>query len=555
MKEKYFLIFSLLIFSCQRKSPFMESLRLVSLSDPKTFNLIVSDETSSTDVVGVLFESLVEMDPLTLDFIPSLAERWDVSPDKREWTFYIRDSAKWSDGKPVSSEDVIFTLSAIFDPRVPNSYRDILTVEGKPITAVSLDEKTVRFYLPSPFAPFMSSVGGIPILPSHILRESLEKGVFSSTWNISEKPENIIASGPYVMVKYVPSQFVIYRRNPCYWKKDERGNPLPYIFHRTLFIIPSLDTQFLRFERGDIDIFYPRAEDVSNLENRKEKNFELKDLGPAPGITFLAFNRNPRYHKKGGKVSPKFKWFRDINFLRAIAHSLDKNTMIKNVLFGYGVPASAFISPANIKYHNAELKDYEYDLKISRNYLIKGGYIDRNNDGYVEDSEGNTVEFNLFTNSGNTVREKICSIIIDDLKKIGIKVNFKPIDFNELVERLVSNFEWDAVVLGFTGTVEPHNGANIWKSSGKLHIWNPGQDHPSEDWEREIDELVEKGAREMDERKRKEIYFRIQEILHRELPLIPLVWQNLHVAYLKRVRNFYPSPWGWRKPELMKLEQ
>ncbi len=531
------------------------SLRLATLSDPKTFNLIVADETSSTDAVGPLFDSLVEMDPLTLDFKPSLAERWEVSPDGKRWTFTLRKNLVWSDGVPLTSEDVIFTMKVIYNPSVPNSYADILKVNGQPIQFFTPDKRTVEFYLPVPFAPFLHSVGGIPILPEHILEKDLKAGRFASRWNISEDPSSIVASGPYTMVRYEPAQFILYRRNPHYWKYDNNGQPLPYIERRTLLIIPSADTQFLRFTHGDIDIYSPRAEDISRLKKLSRKGkVKIEKTGVAPGITFLTFNRNPRHYVKNGKTDPRLRWFSDRCFLRAVAYSLDKKTMVQNVLLGIGVPAVAFISPANVKYHHPHLKDYDYNPSKAKEILRKCGYVDTNGDGWLEDPEGNRIEFNLFTNAGNQVREKLCSIIMDDLTKLGMKVNFRPLDFNSLVERLVASFDWDAVVIGFTGSVEPHNGANILKSSGKLHIWNPAQEKPATSWEAEIDRLVDEGATTLDEKKRIAIYWKIQEILHRELPVIPLVRQVLYSAYLPRVKNFYPTVWGWHRWEYMTLE-
>ncbi len=178
-----------------------------------------------------------------------------------------------------------------------------------------------------------------------------------------------------------------------------------------------------------------------------------------------------------------------------------------------------------------------------------------NNDGWLEDEYGNRVEFDLFTNSGNKERESICTIFVEDMKRIRIKVNFKPIEFNTLVEKLLSNFEWDVVLIGLTGTMEPHNGANFLRSSGKLHLWNHMQKKRATEWEAEIDRLIEMGASELDKKKRAEYYRKIQEIIHRELPIIPTVRREVYIAWKKELENFYPTIWGIYKDEWIKIRK
>ena len=166
-----------------------------------------------------------------------------------------------------------------------------------------------------------------------------------------------------------------------------------------------------------------------------------------------------------------------------------------------------------------------------------------------EDRNGNALEFDLSTNAGNQVRERLCSILKEDWTKLGIRVNYRPLEFTTLVEKLSTNFDWDAMVMGFTGGVEPHNSSNLLRSSGNLHLWQPNQEHPATPWEAEIDRELDLGARELDLEKRKQHYWRIQEILHRELPLIQLVRQEQFVAYKSYLENFVLTPWGLYQPE------
>ncbi len=526
-----------------------------TMNDPKTFNLVVSNEGSSTTVIAPLFEGLLRLNPKTLEPEPMLAESWEMSEDGKEWTFHMRKGAKWSDGKPVTADDVIFTFNVIFDPKVPTSTRDILTINGKPLKVKKVDDMTVKFILPSPFAPFLNSLMSADIIPEHILGKSLKEGRFADVWGIDTPPEEIIGAGPYIMTKYVPAQFIKYKRNPYYWMKDEEGKPLPYIAEETLLIVKDQNALFVKFTAGQTDTHSPRPEEVETLKaDAKRLDITVKKRGLNTGTPFITFNRNPRHYIKNGRKDPKLKWFTDKYFLKAIAHAVDKKTIIINTMHGLGKPAVAQISEEVKRFHNPDLKDYEYDLRRAAELLKKGGYI-KGSDGILRDGDGNIVEFTLNTNAGNMLREQICSILKEDWEKLGMKVNYRPLDFNSIVEKLMSNYQWDAILIALTGGPEPHNGANVYRSNGQLHFWNPKQEKPATLWEKEVDRLLEEGAAEMNINERVKKYHRIQEIFHEELPMILTVRQYLFSAYRNRLENYDPTIWGLYKPERIKIKQ
>ncbi|MDT8318085.1 MAG: ABC transporter substrate-binding protein [bacterium] len=520
-----------------------------AMSDPKTFNLVVSNEMSTNTVVGPLFEGLLRLDPDTLKPEPMLAESWEMSDDGKVWTFHIRKGVKWSDGKPLTADDVIFTFDLIYDSKVPTSIRDLLTIDGKPLKLKKLDDMTVSFALPRPFAPFLNSIMAADIMPKHILLQPLKDGHFADSWGVDTPPDQLIGAGPYKMTKYEPAQYVKYKRNPHYWMKDESGKPMPYLDEQTLLIVPDQNALYMKFTAGQTDTHSPRPEEVETLKEEAAKlNITVKRRGLDTGSPFVTFNRNPRHYIKNGKTDPKLTWFTDKHFLKAIAHSIDKETIIANTMHGLGKAAIAEISEENKIFHNPNLKDYEYDIKKAEKILADGGYK-KGADGYLRDKEGNIIEFSLNTNAGNLLREQMCSIMKEDWEKLGMKVNFRPLEFNSIVEKLMSNFQWDAILISLTGGPEPHSGANVHRSSGQLHFWNPKQEKAATRWEIEMDRLVEAGASEMDIEKRKKIYNRMQEIYHEELPMILTVRQEVFTAYKRKLRNYTPTIWGLYKPE------
>ncbi len=519
------------------------------ISDPKTFNPITSVDSASSDAVDDIFDGLVRLNPKTTLPEGVLATSWEHDEAGTTWTFHLRRDVTWHDGAPFTADDVAFTLQAIFDPKVPNSSKHVLMVGGQPIQTEVVDPHTIKLILAEPFAPLLNSIG-FGIVPKHILGASLADGTFAQMWGIDTPPEKIVGTGPYRMSRYVPAQLLHYTRNPAYWMRDEQGGALPRLPERTNLIVPDQNTIYLKFLDRQLHVYSPRPEEIDDLRKRTtELDIDLDEIGLETGMLFVSFNRNPAHYVKDGKRDPRIDWFTDPKFLQAVAHSADTKSMIQNTYFGYGEAATSATSPENKVFYNPNLKPYDYDLELAKKLLDEGEYRDRDGDGFREDSKGHVLEFELSTNAGNQVRERLCSILKEDWTKLGFKVNYRPLEFSTLVEKLSTNFEWDAMVMGFTGGVEPHNGANLLRSSGNLHMWQPNQAEPATEWEAEIDRELAAGSRELDQEKRRVHYWRIQEILHRELPMIQLVRQKRFVAAKTYLVDFVPTVWGLYQPE------
>jgi len=195
-------------------------------------------------------------------------------------------------------------------------------------------------------------------------------------------------------------------------------------------------------------------------------------------------------------------------------------------------------------FYTSNVHVYDYNLEKARDILKKAGYYDRNGDAWIEDPDGNTVEFSLSTNSGNVERTQTAGIIRHDLQSLGMKVNFMALEFNSLVAKLNNTFDWDAIVLGLTGGIEPHFGKNVWHSTGGLHMWYPMQKEPATPWEKRIDEIFTLGVQELDPNKRKVLYDEFQLIVSRELPLIYTVSSSNLLAVRNKFGNLKPTSYG-----------
>ena len=529
------------------------TLRFILNGDPKTLNPVMAQESTSTAVINYLFTGLTKIDIKTMRVLPDLAKSWEEKDSGRRYIFYLREGVRWSDGVELTADDVVFTYRDVYlNKDIPNSTADMLrgiikTDKDAQNFVRKIDKYTVEFNIPKPFAPFLQVLSA-PILPKHKLEKYVKERSFPTAWNVDTDPKEIVGTGPYVIKRYVKGQFVEYSANPYYYEKDSKGNRLPYIKSMIGIIVQDPDTALLRFSAGDADYIGVRPQDL--LFMSKLKSITLYDLGPTPSTTFLVFNQNP-----SAKIPPyKLKWFQNRVFRQAISHAIDREGICYLVYNGLAEPLYTPVTPANRPYYDESFyPKYKYDLKLAREMLESIGFKDRDKDGILEDPQGHKLEIVLLTNAGNKERETIGNIIKEDLEKIGIKVIFRPIDFNTLVSRLSSPpYEWEAVIIGLTGSMDPYFGRNVWHSSGTLHMWNPRQKNPQTQWEKQVDELFDQGAQELDFTKRVEIYKKAFLIITQEQPMIFIaVPKSMLAVHKDRFGNFFPTVWGWYKSETL----
>jgi peptide/nickel transport system substrate-binding protein len=527
---------------------------------PKTFNAWTASDVDSDGFGLMMFERLVGIDAFTGQYGGRLAKSFTVSPDGRVYTFILRKGLKWSDGHPLTADDVVFTFNDIIGQGFGNSSRrDVLMVEGKYPKFEKVDDLTVRVTTEKPFAPLLSGLEQA-IAPKHVLGPVVKKGreAFNSFWDTNTTGDKMVCSGVFKMVRHVPSQRVELERNPNYFMVDREGHQLPYLDRFVVLIVPDQNTQLMKFlgrELDFMDIRSVRGPDVGKLRpKRKVDNFSLYNLGPDDGTNFMVLNMCRRISPKTKKpyVDPiKQEWFNNVNFRQAINHSMNRQRVVDNVLKGVGAPLYTPESTGCL-FFNKDLKAFPQDLDYSAKLLKDAGFV-KKPDGKLYDAKGNRVEFTLMTNAGNSVRDGACVTIQNELEKLGMKVNYQPVDFNMLIDKLDQSLDWEAVVMGLSGSrTEPYNGANIWKSNGRLHMFD--QRLPNDkgevlapdarDWEKRIDALFDQGGVVLDFNKRKKIFDEYQQIIYDQVPFI-YTYNILDITALRNsVKNYKPSRYG-----------
>ena len=326
-------------------------------------------------------------------------------------------------------------------------------------------------------------------------------------------------------------------------------------------IVESTDTSLMQFRSGSLDFIGISPENFSLLKKEEDKgNFRIEEGGPDYGTNYLVFNLNTGTRAGKPLIAPrKSRWFNNLKFRKAVAYTLNRQRMVKNIYRGLGQPQNSFISVQS-PFAYEELEGYSYNPEKAKQLLKEAGFT-YNQKGKLFDDRGNQVKFTLNTNTGNKIREAMGEQVEADLEAIGIDVNFKAINFNVLVGKLSGSLDWECIILGLTGGNEPNNGANVWFTDGNMHMFNqkpaPGQ-QPIEnrsvaEWEKEIDRLFIEGARELDKEKRKAIYVEIQQLVSNNLPFIYLVNPKSFGAVRNKIEGVEYSALGgafWNLDEL-----
>jgi peptide/nickel transport system substrate-binding protein len=539
------------------------------LSDPKTFNPPLSNE--SPNIFGYVGEGLITENGKG-EIEPALAESWIISPDSKSIIFTLKQNLKWSDGAPLTVDDVDFTFNEVyFNEQIPTDTRDILKIgkARKLPTVKKLDANRIEFTTPEPFAPFLRTLG-ISILPAHKLRASVkakdEKGkpVFLSMWGLNTNPADLVSNGAFSLESYTPGERLVFKKNPYYWRKDAQGKQQPYIEKIIWQIVESTDTALVQFRSGGLDSYGVTPDFFSLLKKEEQKgSYKIYNGGPATGTTFMSFNLNQGERDGKPLVDPvKSRWFNNVKFRQAIAYGINRQRMINNIYRGLGAPQDSPISvPSPYYLSRAQgLPFYDYNPQKAKELFAAAGFKYNEQNKLIDDRD-NPVRFTLLTNSGNKIREALGTQIKQDLALIGIEVDFTPIAFSLLIDRIDNSLQWDSLLIGFTGGIEPNDGANFWSVEGGSHLFNlkpqPGKpqitDREVADWEKKIDELYIQAAQELNEDKRRQIYIDTQKIAQENLPCIYLVNPLSLSAVKNRIKGIDYSPINgafWNLPEL-----
>lgn len=527
--------------------------------DPKTLNPWTATDASSSHFGSMLFEGLIVSDPDTNDPVPHFAESFEISNSGKKIEVKMRDDIFWTDGKPITAYDVEFTWNTLLRDEIAiSSLRDILMVDGEFPEVIALNEKELIFKTKEVFAPFLDYIG-IEIAPKHHVEKFFKENnansfeekqkAFSNYLNINSKPSEIVSSGAFKLDSIKHGERIELIKNKKYFKKDDKGRTLPYVKKISYSYVQDNTAAVFKFLAGEaytLGVTPQNAAFIKSLEDQYD--FKLYDNGPSTGTHFLWFNLSKNIPE------PKYSWFNNKIFRKAISYAIDRDGIVNNVFQGLGAPlftAESLVSP----YLNEALaKGFKRNIKKAKELLRAEGFQLKEDELF--DKDGNRVEFNLFTNAGNPERELMAVIVVSNLKELGIKANFKLLEFNNFVGRLMQGKDYEAGIISLTGGNEPNGGANVWRSDGRLHMFDVKkfQDEPiTRDWEKEIDKLFDQGVKVIEKEKRKKYYDKYQEIISEYNPLIYIASPKTLTAVSHKLGNIRNTKYGGVMPYLYKV--
>lgn len=528
--------------------------------DPKSFNLLIAERDAETNsVLSPLLDALADYDFIKKEWVPRAAS-FSISTDEEKGTldvFYtLRDDLFWSfygsDRKvKVTSDDVVFWYDEIYgDERMESSAYNsrFMSMEDGgvgEVTIEKIDEATFVFHFPRIVAePILAT--NMTFGPSFMYKKAKDEGGADGVKNlnsVSINPRTLPSMGPYFISEYTPGQRIVYERNKDFWEKDRNGQSVAYPEKKILRILGDENTKLLLFSKGELEYYSPTPEQLEDVVSKADNNFDFygNKLGKRSGYTvfnseggqsapFWTFNQNPKNSDK-----PFYKWFCMKEFRQAMSCLLNRERIISQTYRGLAEPKYSFFPESNAYFDSSVQLEYRYDPEKARELLSKCGFK-KGGDGFLYDSDGEKVEFDLSIVSTSSIYSDIAQIITDSLKKEGITVNVRQTDFQRLVEQMSKSYDWQSLMIGFSGGgTFPTQGSNVWVSSGNLHLWNPLQEKPATEWEARVDYLYNEASCIVDHDKAFPLWKEYQQIILEQCP----------VVYLVRSRSFFALQNRW----------
>lgn len=519
-----------------------------SISDPRTFNPLVSAETN--DVTDQQYAmTLITQGPDSDEWVPYMAESYEVSEDGTTVTMHVREGMSWSDGDDITAQDFYFTYLAETDPDVESNGYDSWFIGDAQIEATLVDDMTLRFDFPRPDRTAFPVLAISPN-PDHILGEIYREGgaeALKGAWGTETEISETVWAGAFVPTSFVPGQRIVFERNEHFgeWNEDERGNALPYLDRYTVAVVESTDAALNLFLAGEIDAYSPANLDevgvVSQAINNGDIDAELlPNVAPVASSQFIVFNWN--------KESDPFKQslFRNIKFRQAMSHLVDREALVELVYGGSASPMWSNVYQINDFWVNPDVPKFPFDPERASELLAEIGFTRTNSDGFLIDADGNELGFTLVTNSGNAQREQITEIFADAAREAGVNIDVQAVDFNLLVDQLLSTGDdrpFDAILIGLTGgsRVWPY-GVNVIPCGTNLHAWNQAEGgNCLAAQETLAEELYFQGRQTLDTDEAQQIGFEIQNALATLQAQVYTVSPLSHYSWLQTVRGEHPE--------------
>ena len=486
-----------------------------------TLTPLVSTDAYASEIQNYVLESLLVRQPETLEWQGLLARDWEVAEDGLTITFELRRGLRFSDGEPLTAEDVAFSYDFIMDediaaPRQRAYYRRVQEVEA-------VDEHTVVFRFAEPYFNALSLAGGLPVLAEHYYGRFRED---PEAFNNSRS--RLFGSGPYrfpAAGEWTPdSGRVELERNPRYW------GPVEPPFRRLVWeVIENDSARLTTYRNGDIDLYQARPREFEDLLKDPalmERSESRAYMSPTAGYSYIAWNQR----EEAGTP------FDDPRVRRAMTFLTDRDALIDEVLAGH---AEVAVSPFNPRspQHDEAIEPRRHDPERARALLARAGWEDRNGDGVLEDEEGNDFSFELTYVQASTDTQRVVEYLRDAWARAGVEMVPRPTEWSVMLEA-IDQGDYDAITLGWTSGIEVDiyqmfHSSQIGEGDNYVGYSNP-----------ELDAVIEQARATVEEGPRMELWHRAERHLFEDQPYTFLFRRETLLLMDDRFRNVQQTRLG-----------
>jgi peptide/nickel transport system substrate-binding protein len=487
-------------------------------SPPGVFHPSFSQNVYDNRIVDLVYEKLINIDDGG-NYVPGLADKYEVSSDQLTITFYLSKTAKWHDGQPVTADDVAYTFTTIADQDYDGPrFSQVENIVGakdykeKKATSISgikvIDDHTVSFTFSQVYSPALATFAQRGIIPKHIWEK-----IPVAQWSKSDQLKKPIGSGPFKFKDFVPGQSVELEKYSDY----NLGEPK---LDGVIFKVTNQDTAQSELIKGDLDVVPISSFNKKDLDAYTQAGINVLE-NDGVSYQFLGFNFD----------NPTLK---DVKFRQAIEYAINRKGIVDSVLEGHGkVVNTVFSSKSWANSGEDGLNKYEYSLDKAKALLQEDGYELK--DGVLS-KDGQSVKLSLKYSTGNKPREQSAALIQQNLKDIGIDVNIESMEYATLSQQLDQK-SYELFLLGWTNDIDPDVKSSWYSSPGS--IIGKFEDFTNAN----LDKFIDAGRSDFDQNKRKAAYKDLAKEFNDAVPAVLLYSPNDGYAYNPKLKNYKPVPY------------
>lgn len=490
------------------------------------FNPLISNVNIDKYVTSVVYASLMTVNDKG-EQEPYLATESKVSDDMKKITYTLSDKAVWHDGKKVTANDVAYTFKAMADPNYTGGYYgDVQAVKGaeayhngeaEDIEGIKvIDDKTIEIEFEKVYAPGVTNLGNVEIIPEHIWSK-VDPGEWTKQTELLNNP---VGCGPYKLTEYKTGSHVKFEAATDFFGGEVKTPNL-------VFKAINADTTQAEFKGGNVDI--------ANVESLRQADI---DALTSEGLKTVSYD-NYMFTYMGFNLRKES--LKDVKVRQAIMYAIDRQSILDNIVEGRGSVVNAPLLPSSWAYpEESELEQYKYDVEKAKSLLKETGWEDKDGDGIVENANGEKLELTIDCQNDHEVRQKTATAIQESLKAAGIAVEIDTMEYSALMDKAVANHDFDLYMMGNTLSLDP-DPKPMWASTaisnepGVIGYNIVAYNNP------ETDKLIEEGNATLDQNERKSIYGEFAKILNRDVPEAYLFCQNVERVYNPGLEGYKPS--------------